>query len=511
MKWKEKEMEITPPHTDAPIGGAPFTPIATVASDIGSMTQPPDFAAMQRQIDEARDAMSHAIDARDAPAIENIFARTRDVLAVAAGEETRYKKAKHTEARLAAYQIRRHAERLLGQCLIDTGENGTRFLGRSSEGEKSGTAPPPDAITIDKLGISKQESREWQKIAKLPKADFEALLADPTARLTRSGSGFSVRKSRRRGPRVMDYPLHPITDEYADFTPEELEALRLSLHEHGRLLIPIVIWRNQTVDGKHRTKICREEGIPLRYDDVSERCPSEAEMRAYVRALNEHRRANTKPLKPAERRARIEAQLRETPGKPDRQIAEGLGVDHKTVGAVREGLEGRGEIPHVETRRDTKGRKQPARKPKRASNTKRKPPALNDAPHDVDQPGLLFQPALVPDAPEPVSQESVSSDDDALVPAPKTDATPPAAPDQPDPTRDPYAGQRAAVRGSIRGLAKMRDVDYDPVAAPMPLDQLVEASDEADEAAEAHRKWSAALRAAIERATPADQRMPPPA
>jgi hypothetical protein len=156
------------------------------------------------------------------------------------------------------------------------------------------------------------------------------------------------------------------------------------------------------------------------------------------------------------------------PGKPDRQIAEGLGVDHKTVGAVREGLEERGEIPHVETRRDTKGRKQPARKTKRQSNTKRKPPAGNDAPRDVDQPGLPFQPALVPEpSPEPVSQERVSSDDDALVPAtqepapaPNPDAAPPTGTDHPAPQHDAWAGQRAAVRGSIRGLLKLKDVDF---------------------------------------------------
>jgi hypothetical protein len=38
------------------------------------------------------------------------------------------------------------------------------------------------------------------------------------------------------------------------------------------------------------------------------------------------------------------------------------GVDHKTVGAVRGELEGRGEIPHVEAQADTLGRQQPARR-----------------------------------------------------------------------------------------------------------------------------------------------------
>ena len=38
-------------------------------------------------------------------------------------------------------------------------------------------------------------------------------------------------------------------------------------------------------------------------------------------------------------------------------------ADHKTVGKVRAEKEARGEIPHVEKRKDTKGRKQPAKKP----------------------------------------------------------------------------------------------------------------------------------------------------
>jgi len=55
----------------------------------------------------------------------------------------------------------------------------------------------------------------------------------------------------------------------------------------------------------------------------------------------------------------------------DRQIAKQLKVvTDKTVGAVRSKLERRAEIPHVEKRADTKGRKQPAKK-----KTPRKPSA----------------------------------------------------------------------------------------------------------------------------------------
>jgi hypothetical protein len=49
--------------------------------------------------------------------------------------------------------------------------------------------------------------------------------------------------------------------------------------------------------------------------------------------------------------------IKAQPEKSDRQIAEQAEVDHKTVAAARQEKEARGEIPHVEVRSDTKGRK----------------------------------------------------------------------------------------------------------------------------------------------------------
>jgi hypothetical protein len=46
-------------------------------------------------------------------------------------------------------------------------------------------------------------------------------------------------------------------------------------------------------------------------------------------------------------------------------IAREIGVDHKTIGRARAKGEDVGSIPHVPTRTDSKGRRQPARKPER--------------------------------------------------------------------------------------------------------------------------------------------------
>jgi ParB-like chromosome segregation protein Spo0J len=54
----------------------------------------------------------------------------------------------------------------------------------------------------------------------------------------------------------MDYSLHPITGDYDDLTEAELAALRGSLRRHG-LLMPIVVWHGQIVDGRHRARLAR--------------------------------------------------------------------------------------------------------------------------------------------------------------------------------------------------------------------------------------------------------------
>jgi hypothetical protein len=59
----------------------------------------------------------------------------------------------------------------------------------------------------------------------------------------------------------------------------------------------------------------------------------------------------------------IADQLRATPEKSNRDIATGLGVDDKTVGVVRKGMEATAEIPQLEKTvgKDGKSRKKPER------------------------------------------------------------------------------------------------------------------------------------------------------
>jgi hypothetical protein len=78
----------------------------------------------------------------------------------------------------------------------------------------------------------------------------------------------------------------------------------------------------------------------------------------FVVSINIHRRHL-----PAEKKRELIAKLlKATPEKSDRQIAEQTKSNRTTVGQIRKELEDKGTCQSVDTRTDTKGRKQPARK-----------------------------------------------------------------------------------------------------------------------------------------------------
>src|SRR5262249_61808449 len=73
-------------------------------------------------------------------------------------------------------------------------------------------------------------------------------------------------------------------------------------------------------------------------------------------SANTHRRHLT-----AEQKRELIAKLiKATPEKSDRQIAETVKASPTTVGTVRAEMEAKGDVSKLDTRRDSKGRKQPA-------------------------------------------------------------------------------------------------------------------------------------------------------
>ena len=135
-------------------------------------------------------------------------------------------------------------------------------------------------------------------------------------------------------------------DEYAD--------LRDDIAANG-VRVPVDVDENgQVLDGHHRALIAAELGIE---------CPrrvlgglSEDEKIAHAYAVNIQRRSLTRDQK----RALVAASLSRDPHLSDRQHAQRTGVDHKTVGAVRGGLESVGEIPQQDVRLTSDGKLYPA-------------------------------------------------------------------------------------------------------------------------------------------------------
>ena len=182
-------------------------------------------------------------------------------------------------------------------------------------------------------------------------------------------------------------PIHPAAELFPRMTPDELKALGEDIKKNG-LKIPVAVWRGkgeplQLLDGRNRLDAMEAVGIPIKrsksfidyyleepmtWQEASEHISADTDPYAYVVSANIHRRHLT-----GEQKHELIAKLIETdPTKSNRQIAKTVKVDHKTVASVRAEKEGRGEIPHVETRTDTKGRKQPARK------TTTKPPPVSE-------------------------------------------------------------------------------------------------------------------------------------
>ena len=90
---------------------------------------------------------------------------------------------------------------------------------------------------------------------------------------------------------------------------------------------------------------------------------------AYVISANLHRRHLTAEQK----RDLIAKLIKATPEKSDRQIAETVKASPTTVGTVRAEMEATGDVSKLDTRTDSKGRKQPARK-----TTTKPPPPSNE-------------------------------------------------------------------------------------------------------------------------------------
>lgn len=118
------------------------------------------------------DAACHAIaEARTVDEVKDVRDRAVAIQAYA-------RQAKNRQMEIDAAEIRIRAERRLGEMLAETPKNtGTRTEGGGT-GAGGTVSEPPATPTLADMGIDKKLSARSQKIAAVPKAEFEGKLAD---------------------------------------------------------------------------------------------------------------------------------------------------------------------------------------------------------------------------------------------------------------------------------------------------------------------------------------------
>jgi hypothetical protein len=152
-----------------------------------------------------------------------------------------------------------------------------------------------------------------------------------------------------------------------------------------------------------------------------------------------------------EDKTRLMAELiKADPTKSDRQIAKQVGASPTTAGKVRNHLEAKGDVSTVDTRVDTKGRWQRARKAKPAEPGKRRKrhqPAPEMAPDDTE-PRLPLEPGEVSTSPVPEAKRAPPK------PAPEAAAPP-----------DPVRVHVSSIIGAVAALDNLPgDFDFDRMA-----------------------------------------------
>jgi hypothetical protein len=165
------------------------------------------------------------------------------------------------------------------------------------------------------------------------------------------------------------YDFHPLAVLFPLMESAEFDELVADIKVHG-LREPIVLHDRKILDGRNRYRACLKAGVePVVRPLILGNRVADSELVNYVISTNLHRRHLTAQQK----RDLVEKLLRAKPEVSNNAIATQVKIDDKTVAKVRRGMEARSEIPNIETRTDTKGRKQPAKKS--AKKADRKQPA----------------------------------------------------------------------------------------------------------------------------------------
>ena len=105
----------------------------------------------------------------------------KDIRDKAVALEAYAKQANNLEAERQCALIRVRAERKCGQMLRDT-EKAKRGADKNGSGQRSQQTTPDSPKTLTEMGISKDQSATWQKLANVPEKEFEEAINTPGAK-----------------------------------------------------------------------------------------------------------------------------------------------------------------------------------------------------------------------------------------------------------------------------------------------------------------------------------------
>ena len=145
-------------------------------------------------------------------------------------------------------------------------------------------------------------------------------------------------------------PLHPARSPIRAATGSEYGPLKESIATFGVLQPVVQDEAGRVVAGRLRKRACQELGVPCPTQVVAGLTEVQKEQLTYELEFCR------KQLSLKDKRLAAKFALKSAPRTPDRVVGRACGLDHKTVGRLRDSLVGAGEIPHVESRLGADGK-----------------------------------------------------------------------------------------------------------------------------------------------------------
>lgn len=138
-----------------------------------------------------------------------------------------------------------------------------------------------------------------------------------------------------RSPLAGGYVLHETARALPEMDEETYRTLKESIRAEGQMQ-PILIWRNQVIDGRHRLRACRE----LQIEPLVQRLPDDIDPYAFAQHINLSRRslAEGQRVLIAARMHMLKEGRANLAGYSDRDLAEVAGTSTSTAHRARQVL-----------------------------------------------------------------------------------------------------------------------------------------------------------------------------